>query len=49
VETQEQLDRLAALGCDEYQGYLFAAPCGAGDFARLLAGSRESRKERLAP
>lgn len=26
VETQAQLDRLLALGCDELQGYLFARP-----------------------
>jgi diguanylate cyclase (GGDEF)-like protein len=43
VETQEQLDRLATLGCDEYQGYLFAAPCGAEDFARFLGTSRKAR------
>ncbi|CAH2601993.1 EAL domain-containing protein [Rhodovastum atsumiense] len=26
VETQDQLDRLCRLGCDEVQGYLFSAP-----------------------
>jgi EAL domain-containing protein (putative c-di-GMP-specific phosphodiesterase class I) len=26
VETQEQLDRLRELGCDQGQGYLFARP-----------------------
>jgi EAL domain-containing protein (putative c-di-GMP-specific phosphodiesterase class I) len=24
VETQEQLERLRELGCDEYQGFLFS-------------------------
>jgi diguanylate cyclase (GGDEF)-like protein len=42
VETKEQLERLAALGCDEYQGYLFAAPCVAEDFARLLSANEET-------
>ena len=26
VETQDQLDRLRELGCDQAQGYLFAPP-----------------------
>jgi EAL domain-containing protein (putative c-di-GMP-specific phosphodiesterase class I) len=49
VETQEQLRRLTLLGCDEYQGYLFAAPCSADDFARLLVRNREPSEEKLAP
>jgi diguanylate cyclase (GGDEF)-like protein len=49
VETQEQLRRLTLLGCDEYQGYLFAASCGAEDFARLLVRNREPSEQRLAP
>ncbi|MEX2198523.1 MAG: EAL domain-containing protein [Burkholderiales bacterium] len=48
VETQEQLERLAALGCDEYQGFLFAAPCPAEDFARLLGANHAARKEAQA-
>ena len=31
VETPEQLDRLAELGCDNAQGFLFARPCSAHD------------------
>ena len=32
VETQEQRDCLAALGCHEYQGYLFGRPVPVKDF-----------------
>ncbi|MGE0877020.1 MAG: EAL domain-containing protein [Acidimicrobiia bacterium] len=34
VETRHQLARLEALGCDLVQGFLFAEPMPAGDFAR---------------
>ena len=38
VETRAQLDALARLGCDEYQGYLFSRPLPAMEFvARFLA------------
>jgi EAL domain-containing protein (putative c-di-GMP-specific phosphodiesterase class I) len=37
VETAAQLDFLHALGCDEYQGYLFARPEPPEDLARRLA------------
>lgn len=36
VETTEQLDLLAARGCDEIQGYYFSRPVAADDAARLL-------------
>ena len=36
VETDEQLQQLAAQGCDEIQGYLFSKPVSAADFARML-------------
>ncbi|WP_375381403.1 EAL domain-containing protein [uncultured Sphingomonas sp.] len=36
VETVEQRDRLAALGCDLYQGFLCAEPIGIDALARLL-------------
>ena len=37
VETEEQAERLVALGCDEAQGYLFGRPVPAGDIAQMLA------------
>ncbi len=37
VETAEQLNYLAALGCDQMQGYHFSRPVAAQDFAALLA------------
>ena len=36
VETIEQFNALAALGCDEMQGYYFSTPVAAQDFAELL-------------
>ena len=36
VETQEQRDCLAALGCHEYQGYLFGRPVPVKDFEASL-------------
>jgi diguanylate cyclase (GGDEF)-like protein len=36
VETNEQLRRLSAYGCDQYQGYLFSKPRAGGDIAELL-------------
>ncbi|MEM9553801.1 MAG: EAL domain-containing protein [Acidobacteriota bacterium] len=39
IETQEQLDRLCALGCDYGQGYLFARPAPARDVTIMLSTS----------
>ncbi len=36
VETGQQLERVRQLGGHRAQGYLFAKPCDADDFARLL-------------
>ena len=38
VETREQAARLRAMGCDEFQGYLFSRPVPASDLAVLLSG-----------
>jgi len=40
VETEEQLEALAATGCDFAQGYLLGRPVGAGAIADLLLGDR---------
>ena len=38
VETRGQLEALARMGCDEYQGYLFSRPLPAAEIAaRFLA------------
>ncbi len=36
VENQEQLDMLASLKCDEYQGYFFSSPISALTFTKIL-------------
>jgi len=41
VETQAQLDRLRAEGCDEVQGYLFSPPRPASEIAQMLAHCRQ--------
>lgn len=47
VETQEQLERIRAKGCDEAQGYLFSKPVRADEIQevldRLEGGSGQSR------
>lgn len=40
VETKEQLSRVKALDCDEYQGYYFSRPVNANAIARLIAQER---------
>jgi diguanylate cyclase (GGDEF)-like protein len=41
VETDEQLNLLKTLGCDQYQGYQFSPAVPAGKFAELLRDSHE--------
>ena len=36
VETEEQLEKLRAYGCQEIQGYYFSKPLPAAEFTRLL-------------
>ena len=42
VETEDQLLRLRALGCDEIQGYYFSQPCPPEEVVEILKGYRES-------
>ncbi len=44
VETQEQMDFLRSLNCDEVQGYLMSRPMPAEAFTKLLQSGR-----RLSP
>jgi predicted signal transduction protein with EAL and GGDEF domain len=39
VETDEQLDYLRQLGCDQYQGYLRSKPLPAAQFEAMLRGA----------
>ncbi|MGC2297767.1 MAG: EAL domain-containing protein, partial [Acidobacteriaceae bacterium] len=41
VETEEQRDWLAGLGCNVYQGYLFSPPVPVEQFELLLDGVRK--------
>ncbi|MGD0830580.1 MAG: EAL domain-containing protein [Terracidiphilus sp.] len=41
VETEQQREFLAGLGCHTYQGYLFSRPVPIEAFERLLKGTRE--------
>jgi len=40
VETQEQLEFLASVGCDEMQGYYFSRPVSQADCTQMLAEGR---------
>jgi diguanylate cyclase (GGDEF)-like protein/PAS domain S-box-containing protein len=42
IETREQMELLAAAGCDFGQGYLYAPPCPPQEFERLLVESVRS-------
>lgn len=41
VETIEQAQSLAEIGCDELQGYLFSKPIPASDFTRFLTREKD--------
>lgn len=45
VETPDQLDLLAARGCDEIQGYYFSRPVAADEAARMLREGHHLRRE----
>lgn len=36
VETQEQADLLAGMGCDYFQGYLYSSPVSENEFLKLI-------------
>jgi EAL domain-containing protein (putative c-di-GMP-specific phosphodiesterase class I) len=42
VETEAQLRRLRAVGCEEWQGHLFSEPLDAAAFERLALGERRA-------
>jgi len=42
VETEEQRQKLLAMGCDFIQGYLFSRPVGEEDVIRLLQAQEDS-------
>ena len=42
VETIAQRDMLKRMGCNMYQGYLFAKPCSAAQFIALLNQNKEN-------
>jgi EAL domain-containing protein (putative c-di-GMP-specific phosphodiesterase class I) len=50
VETAPQLERLLALGCEEWQGHYFSPPLDAAAFEALLESAQlsEIRSERTA-
>jgi diguanylate cyclase (GGDEF)-like protein/PAS domain S-box-containing protein len=49
VESEQQLDFLRKLGCDEFQGYLYSKPIPAADFAGLLGKRPAARKKAAVP
>ena len=46
VETAAQLERLLALGCEEWQGHYFSAPLDTAGFEELLSESLSARTAR---
>jgi diguanylate cyclase (GGDEF)-like protein/PAS domain S-box-containing protein len=43
IETEAQLSRVLALGCDEWQGHYFSAPLDASGFEKLLLSERSTK------
>lgn len=43
VETEPQLGRLAALGCNRFQGYFFSRPLAAGDCLAFILDTERER------
>lgn len=49
VETDEQMQFLAGLGCDQYQGYLCSPPLPAAEFSSFVAGRRSRHPVQVEP
>ena len=49
VETQSAMDLLAALGCDQAQGYLISKPLPADQFSAWLIAREKARTASLSP
>jgi PAS domain S-box-containing protein/diguanylate cyclase (GGDEF)-like protein len=49
VETPEQLEMLANLGCDQSQGYLHSRPLPVADLEPLLKSGVGTQRQRLSP
>ncbi len=45
VETEEQLERIRAEGCNEMQGFLFGVPMPAQDIERLFLADRRCNRK----
>jgi EAL domain-containing protein (putative c-di-GMP-specific phosphodiesterase class I) len=43
VETEAQLRRLRAVGCEEWQGHLFSEPLEAPAFERIAQGEQAAK------
>ena len=46
IETRAQLERLLALGCEEWQGHYFSAPLEPAGFEELLSDTLSARTAR---
>jgi EAL domain-containing protein (putative c-di-GMP-specific phosphodiesterase class I) len=46
IETAAQLERLLALGCEEWQGHYFSPPLGATEFEALLSSAAAKKGSR---
>jgi len=44
VETDQQLERLSALGCDRFQGYFFSRPLAAGGCLDFILDANRKRR-----
>lgn len=45
VETEDQRDRLKAMGCDYAQGYYYAKPLPADEFEKILQSAKDANQD----